>query len=137
MPVNSCEYFTEKSIVEFKEQNLYMMTYFMEEIMIIRHNMMAMNTARELKINARKKAGTTEKLSSGYKSNRAADGSAELAISEKMRKLIRGLGQDHDNITEGISVFRSPMVLLVRLWKTLPLIMKQRIFRPGFHMIKS
>lgn len=51
--------------------------------MVINHNMLAMNANRMYSINTTSKAKTTEKLSSGYKINRAADGAAELAISEK------------------------------------------------------
>ena len=61
--------------------------------MVVQHNMQAMNANRMLGINTQQQAGSTEKLSSGYKINRAADDAAGLAISEKMRKQIRGLDQ--------------------------------------------
>lgn len=70
--------------------------------MIIRHNMMAMNANRQLNITNKKKAKTTERLSSGYKINRAADDAAGLAISEKMRRLVRGLNQAAQNVQEGV-----------------------------------
>ena len=57
------------------------------------HNLIAMNTQRSLGINTQNKAKSVEKLSSGYKINRGADDAAGLAISEKMRKMIRGLNQ--------------------------------------------
>lgn len=68
----------------------------------VQHNMLAENANRQLNINTKKNAKTAEKLSSGYKINRAADDAAGLAISEKMRRQVRGLGQAADNIKEGI-----------------------------------
>lgn len=59
--------------------------------MIIQHNLMAMNTNRNLNLVTGKQSKNTEKLSSGYKINRAADDAAGLAISEKMRRQVRGL----------------------------------------------
>ena len=61
--------------------------------MVISHNLQAMNVDRQLGIVSGSKAKSTEKLSSGYKINRAADNSAGLSISEKMRKQIRGLNR--------------------------------------------
>lgn len=52
---------------------------------IVAHNLVAMNTQRQLKINSNSKTKSTEKLSSGYRINRAADDAAGLSISEKMR----------------------------------------------------
>ena len=72
--------------------------------MIISHNLMAMNTKRQLGITNKSKAKSTEKLSSGYKINRAADDAAGLAISEKMRRQIRGLRQASSNAQDGISL---------------------------------
>ena len=72
--------------------------------MIISHNLMAMNTKRQLGITDKSKAKSTEKLSSGYKINRAADDAAGLAISEKMRRQIRGLQQASSNAQDGISL---------------------------------
>lgn len=72
--------------------------------MIINHNMPAFNSQRQLGINRRSKAKTMEKLSSGYKINRASDDAAGLAISEKMRRKIRGLTQGVLNTQEGVSV---------------------------------
>lgn len=71
---------------------------------IVAHNLSAMNAQRQFGINTRSKAKSTEKLSSGYKINRAADDAAGLAISEKMRRQIRGLNQAAENIQEGISL---------------------------------
>ena len=72
--------------------------------MVLIHNLSAMNSNRMLNINDRKKASTTEKLASGYRINRAADDAAGLAISEKMRRQIRGLSQASANASEGISL---------------------------------
>ena len=71
--------------------------------MSIIHNMSAMNAGRMFNITNGKKAKSTEKLSSGYRINRAADDAAGLAISEKMRRQIRGLDQASRNIQDGIS----------------------------------
>lgn len=72
--------------------------------MVISHNLAAMNTNRMLNINDSKKAKTMEKLSSGYRINRSADDAAGLAISEKMRRQIRGLSQASFNSQDGISL---------------------------------
>ena len=69
--------------------------------MSITHNLMAVNAGRMFKTTNRSKAKSTEKLSSGYRINRAADDAAGLAISEKMRRQIRGLHQGADNIQDG------------------------------------
>lgn len=61
--------------------------------MIVQHNLLAMNANRMLGLTKTKQAKSTEKLSSGYKINRSADDAAGLAISEKMRRQIRGLTQ--------------------------------------------
>ena len=66
-------------------------------------NIMALDTANQYGINQKKKAKSMEKLSSGFKVNRAADDAAILSISEKMRNQIRGLKQGSDNIQDGIS----------------------------------
>ena len=72
--------------------------------MRIQHNLASMNSNRMLGINNSIKAKTSEKLASGYKINRAADGAAELTISEKMRKQVRGLERGIDNISDGVSM---------------------------------
>ena len=59
--------------------------------MVVQHNLTAMNSNRMLGLTTKTQAKSTEKLSSGYKINRAADDAAGLSISEKMRKQIRGL----------------------------------------------
>lgn len=71
--------------------------------MVVQHNLMAMNSNRMLGITTKTVAGSTEKLSSGYRINRAADDAAGLSISEKMRKQIRGLTQASANAEDGIS----------------------------------
>lgn len=71
--------------------------------MVVAHNVLAMNANRMLGINTKSKAKSTEKLSSGYRINRAADDAAGLAISEKMRRQIRGLTQGAENCQDGVS----------------------------------
>ena len=71
--------------------------------MVVQHNLTAMNSSRMLNITTDSQAKSTEKLSSGYKINRAADDAAGLAISEKMRRQIRGLTQASSNAQDGIS----------------------------------
>lgn len=75
--------------------------------MIVQHNMSAMNTNRQLGISTTALADSTEKLSSGYRINRAADDAAGLAISEKMRSQIRGLEQASVNAADGISMIQT------------------------------
>lgn len=72
--------------------------------MVVQHNLASMNANRQLNINNKKKASSSEKLSSGYRINRAADDAAGLSISEKMRYQIRGLNRASDNISDGISL---------------------------------
>ena len=71
--------------------------------MVVQHNMQAMNANRTLGITTDSQKKVTEKLSSGYKVNRAADDAAGLTISEKMRSQIRGLTQASANAQDGIS----------------------------------
>lgn len=73
---------------------------------VVAHNLLAMNSSRQFKINENRKAKTTEKLASGYRINRAADDAAGLAISEKMRWQIRGLNKGAENINSGISLMQ-------------------------------
>ena len=75
--------------------------------MIIQHNMSAMNANRNLGISTKSLSKSTEKLSSGYKINRAGDDAARLAISEKMRGQIRGLNQAVSNSEDGISLIQT------------------------------
>ena len=71
--------------------------------MVVQHNLTAMNSNRMLGLTTNAQAKSTEKLSSGYKVNRAADDAAGLAISEKMRRQIKGLTQASANAQDGIS----------------------------------
>ena len=71
--------------------------------MVVQHNITAMNSNRMLGLTTAAQAKSTEKLSSGYKINRAADDAAGLSISEKMRRQIRGLTQASANAQDGIS----------------------------------
>lgn len=71
--------------------------------MVVQHNLSAMNSNRMLGITTGSLSKTTEKLSSGYKINRAADNAAGLSISEKMRRQVRGLTQASTNAQDGIS----------------------------------
>lgn len=75
--------------------------------MVVQHNMQAMNASRTLNITAGQAAKNTEKLSSGYKINRAADDAAGLSISEKMRKQIRGLDRASTNAQDGVSAVQT------------------------------
>ena len=75
--------------------------------MIIQHNISSMNTNRQLGIVGNNLAKSTEKLSSGYRVNRAADDAAGLSISEKMRGQVRGLQRASDNAQDGISLIQT------------------------------
>lgn len=75
--------------------------------MVVQHNMAAANTNRQLGITNANLAKATEKLSSGYKINRAGDNAAGLTISEKMRGQIRGLDQASTNAQDGISLIQT------------------------------
>ena len=75
--------------------------------MVVQHNLTAMNSNRMLGLTTASQAKSTEKLSSGYKINRAADDAAGLSISEKMRKQIRGLTQASSNAQDGISTVQT------------------------------
>ncbi|MDO5291515.1 MAG: flagellin [bacterium] len=75
--------------------------------MIVQHNMSAANANRQLGINATNLSKSTEKLSSGYRINRAGDDAAGLSISEKMRSQIRGLDQASTNAQDGISLIQT------------------------------
>ncbi len=75
--------------------------------MIVKHNITALNSNRMLGLTTASQAKSTEKLSSGYKINRAADDAAGLAISEKMRRQVRGLTQASANAQDGISVVQT------------------------------
>jgi flagellin len=78
-----------------------------EYIMVVQHNMQAMNANRMLSVTTNLQSKSTEKLSSGYKINRAADDAAGLSISEKMRKQIRGLDQASTNAEDGVSAVQT------------------------------
>jgi flagellin len=74
--------------------------------MVVQHNMTAMNANRMLGITTSAQAKSSEKLSSGYKINRAGDDAAGLTISEKMRSQIRGLNKASDNAQDGVSLIQ-------------------------------
>ena len=74
--------------------------------MVVQHNMTAANANRMLGVTTGAQAKSSEKLSSGYKINRAADDAAGLTISEKMRSQIRGLNKASDNAQDGISLIQ-------------------------------
>ena len=76
-------------------------------MLMIRNNVLAQNANRQFKINTKKNGSTVEKLSSGYRINRSADDAAGLAVSEKMRRQIRGLTQAATNAQDGISMVQS------------------------------
>jgi flagellin-like hook-associated protein FlgL len=75
--------------------------------MVVQHNLTAMNANRMFNLTQSSLSSSTEKLSSGYKINRAADDAAGLSISEKMRKQIRGLTQASTNAEDGISAVQT------------------------------
>ena len=75
--------------------------------MVVQHNMTAQNSNRMLGITTAQQAKSSEKLSSGYKINRAADDAAGLSISEKMRRQIRGLTQASSNAQDGVSLVQT------------------------------
>ena len=75
--------------------------------MVVQHNLTAMNTNRQLGITTSAQAKSTEKLSSGYRINRAGDDAAGLSISEKMRSQIRGLDKASSNAQDGISAIQT------------------------------
>ena len=75
--------------------------------MVVQHNLTAMNTNRQLGIVEGAQAKATEKLSSGYRINRAGDDAAGLSISEKMRSQIRGLNKASNNAQNGISLIQT------------------------------
>ncbi len=73
----------------------------------VRNNMPANNAGRQFQINDKKNTRTVRKMSSGYRINQSADDAAGLAISEKMRRQIRGLTQAAANAQDGISMVQS------------------------------
>ena len=75
--------------------------------MVVQHNIQAMNANRMLAVNSQTQSKSTEKLSSGYRINRAADDAAGLSISEKMRRQVRGLTQASANAQDGISMVQT------------------------------
>ncbi len=75
--------------------------------MVVQHNLTAMNANRMLGLTTGAQAKSTEKLSSGYRINRAADDAAGLSISEKMRRQIRGLDQASTNADDGVSAVQT------------------------------
>lgn len=75
--------------------------------MVVQHNLTAMNANRQLGITTNNQAKATEKLSSGYRINRAGDDAAGLTISEKMRSQIRGLNKASTNAQDGISAIQT------------------------------
>jgi flagellin len=77
-----------------------------EKIMVVQHNVTAMNTNRQMSSVQGALSKSTEKLSSGYKINRAGDEAAGLSISEKMRAQIRGLNKASSNAQDGISLIQ-------------------------------
>ena len=75
--------------------------------MVVQHNLTAMNSNRQLGITTGSQAKSSEKLSSGYRINRAADDAAGLTISEKMRSQVRGLNRASTNAQDGISLIQT------------------------------
>ena len=75
--------------------------------MVVQHNLTAMNANRQLGITTSAQAKSSEKLSSGYRINRAGDDAAGLSISEKMRSQLRGLNKASDNAADGVSLIQT------------------------------
>jgi flagellin len=75
--------------------------------MVVQHNLSAMNTNRQLGITTKGQSKSTEKLSSGYRINRAGDDAAGLTISEKMRSQVRGLNKASSNAEDGVSLIQT------------------------------
>jgi flagellin len=75
--------------------------------MVVQHNLSAMNTNRQLGITTKGQAKSTEKLSSGFRINRAGDDAAGLTISEKMRSQVRGLNKASSNAEDGVSLIQT------------------------------
>ncbi len=75
--------------------------------MVVQHNLTAMNSNRMLGLTQSTQAKSTEKLSSGYRINRAADDASGLAMSEKMRRQVRGLTQASANAQDGVSMVQT------------------------------
>ncbi len=80
--------------------------YSRRKIMVVQHNLTAMNANRQLGVTTSAQAKSTEKLSSGYRINRAGDDAAGLTISEKMRSQIRGLNKASTNAQDGVSLIQ-------------------------------
>ena len=98
---------TKKANNKVTDANGFAQKYKEVTIMVVQHNLTAMNSNRMLGVTTKTQAKSTEKLSSGYKINRAADDAAGLSISEKMRKQIRGLTQASANAQDGISTVQT------------------------------
>ena len=98
---------TKKANNKVTDANGFAQKYKEVTIMVVQHNLTAMNSNRMLGVTTKTQAKSTEKLSSGYKINRAADDAAGLSISEKMRKQIRGLTQASLNAQDGISTVQT------------------------------
>ena len=75
--------------------------------MVVQHNLTAMNANRQLGITTGAQAKSSEKLSSGYRINRAGDDAAGLKISEKMRSQVRGLNKASSNAQDGVSLIQT------------------------------
>ncbi len=75
--------------------------------LVVQHNLMAMNSNRQLGITTSSQSKSAEKLSSGYRINRAGDDAAGLKISEKMRSQIRGLNKASTNAQDGVSLIQT------------------------------
>lgn len=87
------------SCIKFKEENIM--------AMVVQHNLTAMNANRQLGVTTSTQAKSSEKLSSGYRINRAGDDAAGLKISEKMRSQIRGLNKASSNAQDGVSLIQT------------------------------
>ena len=102
------EAYGPKSNITQKHSGMEATTYSRRNnIMVVQHNLTAMNSNRMLGITTSAQAKQTEKLSSGYRINRAADDAAGLSVSEKMRRQIRGLDQASTNAQDAVSLVQT------------------------------
>jgi flagellin len=99
MEVTQLNRLQQGSCTKFKEENIMSM--------VVQHNLTAMNSNRQLGVTTSGQSKSSEKLSSGYKINRAGDDAAGLKISEKMRSQIRGLNKASSNAQDGVSLIQT------------------------------
>ena len=105
--------------------------------MVVQHNMRAMNSNRMLGLTGQAQNKSTEKLSSGYRINRAADDAAGLSISESMRRQIRGLTQASRNAQDGVSFAQTAEGALAEYRIKILLLSATEIWEPFWILMKT